>query len=318
VVYRTQAGTGMLWPSINQSRQSRRQLVRLRRCVVAWLGILALSGCHGMGSAIAERPDTPVDLTQSGPESEVVSGDHSSSVTDKTSLMRSQLQADIREFGPMMLDDARSLGGTRTVATLGLALGGALALRDELDDRVRENTRRNPGRWGEASEVLGGFGNPEYQIPVLLAVYARGLTHGDETFRDFNRALLSAYAINGLSTVAIKGIANTERPSDDYNGGRYGFPSFHTSSTFTLATVLDEYYGPQAGLPAYALAGLVGWSRIDERDHDLSDVVFGAALGYVIGRSVARNHLLNSSGVRVTPSASPVDGTMQILFDVPF
>jgi membrane-associated phospholipid phosphatase len=44
-------------------------------------------------------------------------------------------------------------------------------------------------------------------------------------------------------------------------------------------------------LPAYALAGLVGWSRIDQREHDLSDVVFGSILGYTIGKSVALSRL---------------------------
>ena len=73
--------------------------------------------------------------------------------------------------------------------------------------------------------------------------------------------------------------------------------------------MLDEYYGLQAGLPAYALAGLIGWSRLDERDHDLSDVVFGAALGFVIGKSVARDHLYGDSRVRLLPYVHPTDGT---------
>ena len=80
-----------------------------------------------------------------------------------------------------------------------------------------------------------------------------------------------------------------------------GFPSYHTSSSFTFAAVLNEYYGPTVGLPAYGLAGLIGWSRIDERDHDLSDVIFGATLGYVIGKSVARRRYNRDCGIRLLP-----------------
>ena len=37
---------------------------------------------------------------------------------------------------------------------------------------------------------------------------------------------------------------------------------------------------------------LVMISRMDSQKHHLSDTVFGATLGYVIGRSFAQHHLL--------------------------
>jgi hypothetical protein len=82
--------------------------------------------------------------------------------------------------------------------------------------------------------------------------------------------------------------------------------------------VLDEYYGFEAGLPAYTLAGLISWSRIDERDHDLSDVVFGAAMGWVIGKSVAGTHLRGNGRVRVSPWMHPGEGAAGVMFDARF
>jgi membrane-associated phospholipid phosphatase len=70
---------------------------------------------------------------------------------------------------------------------------------------------------------------------------------------------------------------------------------------------VEEYHGTKTALPVYALAGLIGWSRIDERDHDLSDVVFGAALGYVIGKSVARQHKERESQLRLVPYSHPLE-----------
>jgi hypothetical protein len=69
--------------------------------------------------------------------------------------------------------------------------------------------------------------------------------------------------------------------------------------------VVDEYYGWPVGLPCYVLAGLVGWSRIDQREHDLSDIFFGSVLGFVIGKSVAGAHL-ERYGYRVYPCVDPV------------
>ena len=44
--------------------------------------------------------------------------------------------------------------------------------------------------------------------------------------------------------------------------------------------------GRSAALPTPRRAGLIGWAGIDQQQHRVSDVVFGAALGYVIGKSI--------------------------------
>ena len=201
---------------------------------------------------------------------------------------------------------------------LGAATGAAIALRQGADDQVREDTASNPKRWGKGSEILGKFGDATVQVPVLLALYGYTLYHDDVELHHFSSSLISAYTLTGLSTVAIKGIVNSDRPSDDWNDGQFGFPSFHTASSFAIAAVIDEYHGPKAGLPAYTLAGLIGWSRIDERDHDLSDVIFGAALGYVVGKAVSGRHLYGDSRVRLFPFTHPTEGSTGLMLECPF
>ena len=46
--------------------------------------------------------------------------------------------------------------------------------------------------------------------------------------------------------------------------------------SFTVASVLDEQYGPKVGIPAYLVASFVGFRMMDAGDHWLSDVLFGA------------------------------------------
>lgn len=219
---------------------------------------------------------------------------------------------------PRLGRDARGVVNWNNAAILGVALGGALVVRSELDGSVRENTARHPDRWGGGSRGLGKIGEAPYQIPVLLGAYAWTVYRQDQDGHDMMSSMISAYTITGLSTIAIKAIANTSRPSDTWNGGQFGFPSFHTASTFAVASVLDEYEGHLVGVPAYIVAGLVGWSRIDTRDHDLSDVVFGAALGYVIGKSVSGRALDGDSRVHVLPYTHPTDGSPGLLLDTAF
>lgn len=214
--------------------------------------------------------------------------------------------------------DARGVVNWDNAFILGAVLGGAIALRQDIDNEIRDNTARHPERWGQFSNYLGELGEVQVQIPVLLSLYGYSLHQQDEELHDLSGSLISAFTIASISTLSIKGIANTDRPSDDWNGGQFGFPSYHTASSFAMAAVLDEYYGHQAGLPAYTVASLIGWSRIDERDHDLSDIVFGAALGYVIGKSVAKNHLCKDSRVRIFPYTHSTDGSSGVMLDIPY
>jgi len=218
----------------------------------------------------------------------------------------------------MLWDDNCALYNWRNAIVLGIGAGAAVAIRDNWDQPVREETVEHRLRWGEGSEVLRQFGEFSYQLPVLFSVYGLSLWCEDDQLHEFSKAALSAYGLSALYTVAIKGITNTQRPTTQFQDGHYGFPSYHTASTFCLAAVIDEYYGCWAGIPAYVLAGLVGWSRIDQREHDLSDVVFGSILGFVIGKTVARAHLERYSGFRVTPCYDPTSGTAGVTLDKQF
>ncbi|MBI3864859.1 MAG: phosphatase PAP2 family protein [Planctomycetia bacterium] len=197
--------------------------------------------------------------------------------------------------------DTKSLFTWPNAIILGAAAGGVVALRDDVDLKVRNETAEHPSRWGEGSEVLRQFGEFSYQVPVLAGAYAASLWTQDETLHEFSLSTLSAYGLTAAATVTIKGITNTQRPTDAFQNGHYGFPSYHSASTFCIAACIEEYYGWKAGLPAYVLAGLVGWSRIDQREHDLSDVLFGAVLGVVIGKTVSAAHLDRQADLSISP-----------------
>ena len=185
-------------------------------------------------------------------------------------------------------------------------------------ETVNNWTAEHPDRWGEGSKIIGNFGVAQYQIPVILRAYIYTVYTQDYYQHDMMMSLISAYTLFGVTTVSIKYIADTNRPSDNWNGGKLGFPSWHDGSMFCMAAVLDDYEGHWIGYPLYIFAGLIGFSRIDTRDHNLSDVLFGGVLGYVIGKSVSGKALYGDGRVRVLPWVDPIEGGVGAMLDLSF
>ena len=228
-------------------------------------------------------------------------------------------RCDLRNAFPTLWCDTKAVVNWNNALILTAAGGLAIGFREsDIDQRVRDDVAEHPQRWGKGTRILGDIGDIAYQAPVMLGVYGYSVWTQDEELHDLMGSILSASVITGVSTSALKLITNTERPSDKWNDGQYGFPSYHTASTFAIAAVLDEYYGCQVGLPAYALAAAVGFSRIDDQDHDLSDVVFGSVLGFVIGKTVAGRHLCDDSNLQLSPYVHPTDGTPGIAIEAKF
>ncbi len=199
-----------------------------------------------------------------------------------------------------------------------LAAGGAsYAIHKTVDDDVEDFYNEHPNRWDKGQEFFAAIGNPGHHFAAVAGMYAWSLHTQDAEMHDLSLALFNAVSITGLSTMFLKATvgANTESPNGQQDPFGGAWPSGHTSSSFAFAAVLDEYYGHRVGVPAYMLAGLVGWERIDDGEHDLSDVVFGAVLGYVIGKTVACDHHVRFCGMELQPHVDAATGATGIAFE---
>lgn len=91
-------------------------------------------------------------------------------------------------------------------------------------------------------------------------------------------AILSNVVSQGV-TQSLKLIVRYPRPDrQDY----YSFPSGHTTSAFTNATILHEEYGERSvlySIGGYGTATAVGSMRILNNRHWLADVLMGAGIG---------------------------------------
>jgi membrane-associated phospholipid phosphatase len=77
------------------------------------------------------------------------------------------------------------------------------------------------------------------------------------------------------ATYGLKYAVHETRP----NGGSHSFPSGHTSISFCSAEFIRKRYGWEYGVPAYALASFVAYSRVEAGAHYPHDVIAGAGIG---------------------------------------
>jgi len=217
---------------------------------------------------------------------------------------------DAKELPFTVWDDTKACA-TSPVVILGfLAAGGAgIAINATgVDDTIDERTDGHRHLNSEADGIGGFFGSPAFHFPLAAVMYAGGLIGEDAKLYEVSKTLMNALIINGLTNVALKVMCRTRSP----NGDALGWPSGHTSSSFVVATVINETYGPLLGIPLFAFAGYVGYERIDARNHDFSDVISGMIMGIVIGYAVAHHREPKVFGFDVLPMAGP-DGTIGVM-----
>jgi membrane-associated phospholipid phosphatase len=150
---------------------------------------------------------------------------------------------------------------------------------------------------GAAPEVVG---------LAVAGVFTAGRFVEAPRFRAMSYDLLDAFVVNWAYTSVVKAAVGRERPNGEDSKS---FPSGHASNAFALAAVVERHYGWKGGVPAYALASAVAVSRLQRNKHYLSDVMAGATLGYLVGRTVVRVNgrpLEASRGPQV--SVSPILG----------
>jgi membrane-associated phospholipid phosphatase len=114
--------------------------------------------------------------------------------------------------------------------------------------------------------------------------------------------LVRSLAVAEALTQTLKYSTRRERPD---GSGPTSFPSGHAADTFAFATALERHLGWRGAVPAYVISSYVAMSRLHENRHYASDVVFGAAVGIIAGRTVTRHgHDYYSAGVQSVPGGA--------------
>jgi hypothetical protein len=182
-----------------------------------------------------------------------------------------------------------------------LAGGGSIALHADGADHDIADDIGEPSLNKDLDKLIDYAGGPGQHFAVAGLWYLFAADRQDTVGKERAWTMLKALSVTGATTLGLKIIRNNDTP----NGKNLAWPSGHTSSSFTVAAVLDEFYGPEVGIPAYFAAGFVGYRMMDSGDHWASDVLFGAVLGYITGHHVAGKHKDNPlAGLEIKPLTS--------------
>lgn len=187
---------------------------------------------------------------------------------------------------------------------------------EDVDEWARPLKQKH--QWiNKSSPFISEFGS-NYGI---YSVIASGLVSAAfKREKGVQTSLLATQAMitSGLWAQIIKQLTGRERPKASYifshiQGGRWhgifskyfdvspddrsrfsydAFPSGHTATAFSIATVYATQYKDIKIVPVlfYSAATLVGVSRLTEHEHWSSDVFVGALLGYLSGKQVVNNY----------------------------
>jgi hypothetical protein len=257
-------------------------------------GSFLIPGAKPVDAARFSNAAALIRFPKSGKTSEVFlpTGIETAISTDRTSWLAEQ-PAPATQTGnqqaPRFRDFGRALGYNFTKGLFSrknlkpLLIGFAATLAFvPLDRRISDATRGDFAELGKSGKVIGS--------PAAVASLTGGLLvpvpmTKSVRYRSFVFSETQALALANAQVFALKLIFRRTRPDASNNNS---FPSAHAADIFALATVTSHYYGKKIGIPLYIVACLVAASRVERGNHYPSDVIFGAVLGYISGRTAIR------------------------------
>jgi membrane-associated phospholipid phosphatase len=201
----------------------------------------------------------------------------------------------------------------------GAAVGITAALfhfDGEIDEWAR--VQKQDHKWvNKSSPVITMFGG-NWGVYSVLATGILSAAWKNEKGVQTSLLATQAMITSGVWVNIIKVLTGRERPLADYTfskkeGGEwYGpfaawdqnpatrkpvsafdaFPSGHTATAFSIATVFATQYKDIKAIPVicYSAATLVGISRLTEHEHWASDVFVGGIMGYLCGKQVVNQY----------------------------
>jgi len=146
-------------------------------------------------------------------------------------------------------------------------------------------------------------------VAIALPLIAAGITVYKADWTGTAELGLDGFATVG-TVWGLKQIVREQRPDrSDF----HSFPSNTAALAFAPAQFLWDRYGWQVGLPAYAAATFVGWSRVDAKKHHWYDVAASAGLAFGFSKFVTTRY--RAPGLYYGAEASPDGGYIHLSYN---
>lgn len=180
-------------------------------------------------------------------------------------------------------------------------------LDDPLLRRIQSGSRGPIDSYLRITNELGG---PK-ALPTLTGVFAVTLFTNDHKLQDAAFTSLQSLIFAGSISSGLKYVFGRHRPesgSDAYRfdsfSGHSSFPSGHTTAAFAIVTPWVLYYPGVATYGLFAISTGTAVARIAFDKHWPTDVLAGAALGFLTARFLTRRHqnTFGSSRINFSPT----------------
>ena len=186
-----------------------------------------------------------------------------------------------------------ALGCASVISTNAFAFGGY----ERITDRGVRVTAQDA--------IYGDIGDwTQLAIPISAAIYSAMISDWEGL-----KQLGFTAGSTVVTTEVLKRTVEADRPYQLDGSEGVSFPSGHTSFAFAGATYWQRRYGWAIGIPMYAAASFVGYSRVRVKMHNWADVIGGAVVGIGFG------YLFTD---RYNVSVQPTDGGAMLRLNTKF
>ena len=208
-------------------------------------------------------------------------------------------QIETKQSGKLKWQTDDSIGNSKKNSWLKFAIaigycGATYLCYKLLDTKIQKISQGNKNGFQTfISNSVTGLGLGEFHAIAWGSTTAIAFATKNKRLQQTVIIWAGSLLINSVLTDQLKISFQRHRPNsgDPYNSFDWrkgpklhtSFPSAHTSNAFTTATVFATQYKTKKWVPpvAYTLASLVGLSRIYDNAHWTSDVLAGAAIGFL-------------------------------------
>lgn len=183
----------------------------------------------------------------------------------------------------------------------GLAAGVYAVMH--FDDDIKSEIQKDQSYTKSFPIVFGRqYGEPYTTAALGLFFLIHGKSSSNSANTKLGFDILESFAFTGAVTGITKIAFGRKRPSmtNDqfdfnpfhfFNDDSIAFFSGHTSTAFSLSTIISgNLDGTGWKILSYVPAFITAFSRVYENRHWTSDVLMGAAVGYLVGRYVINTH----------------------------
>jgi membrane-associated phospholipid phosphatase len=213
-----------------------------------------------------------------------------------------------------------------SIITIGGLIGGLMAVDQDIRKYTRNHHNQDTNDF--FSDYIDPLGDGRYGAAILGLFYLGGSFFQNDKAKETALMGIESMACAGALSSLGKLLIGRQRPKQNKGAFNYtgpssksyksSFPSGHTTIAFSLASVIAEQYDNMlVDILAYGTASAVGFQRVYDDNHWLSDVFAGAILGTLIGKTIVKLNR-NNSRLKLKPIIDSKTETIGIAFDVKF